>query len=377
LNETQDWPTADSTAEGGDRGATGRSERLRGRLPALRPPARAVLVVLLIAAVVFPALDPPSYLLRIVATIGIYSLLATGLNIVVGRAGLLDLGYVAFFGLGAYTYALVASGHFGIHAPFLVGLILAAAIAGTAGVLLGIPVLRLRGDYLAIVTLGFGEIVYLVLLNLDRPVNITGGVAGILDVDPADLFLFKATTLTQNYYLILAFVVFGVFVAHRLVASRIGRTWVAVREDEDAAQAVGINTTNAKLWAFAIGASFSGFGGSAFAALQGAVFPNSFLFTQSIQVLAMVVIGGMGTLWGPLVGAAVMIVMPELLRDFGALRFVLVGILFVVLMIFRPHGILGARRPERSLRRTVPPRAGPASAGGASSTPKPAGADAP
>jgi branched-chain amino acid transport system permease protein len=307
----------------------------------------------LLVALVLPAFGPPSYLLRILATVGIYALLATGLNIVVGRAGLLDLGYVAFFGLGAYSYALVASNHFGIHAPFVVGLLLAVAVAATAGVLLGIPVLRLRGDYLAIVTLGFGEIVYLVLLNLDRPVNITGGVAGILDVDPADLVLFKVTSLTGNYYLILLFLVVGVLIASRLVASRIGRAWVAVREDEDAARAVGINTTTAKLWAFAIGASFSGFGGSAFAALQGAVFPNTFLFTQSILVLSMVIIGGMGTLWGPIVGAGVMVILPEFLRDMGALRFVLVGVLFVVLMIFRPHGILGARRPERSLRRTI------------------------
>jgi branched-chain amino acid transport system permease protein len=343
-----------------DSGATnGRrlSGSLRGRLPAWRPPGRALIAVLLTAAILFPAANPPSYILRVVATIGIYALLSTGLNIVVGRAGLLDLGYVAFFGLGAYSYALVASPQFGIHAPFPVGLMLAVAVAGTAGALLGIPVLRLRGDYLAIVTLGFGEIVYLILLNLDRPINITGGVAGILEVDAADFIFFRVSSLTAHYYLILFFVVVSVFAAHRLVASRIGRAWVAVREDEDAAQAIGINTTSAKLWAFAIGASFSGFGGPMFASLQGAVFPNTFLFTQSIQVLAMVVIGGMGTLWGPIVGAAVMIVLPELLRDFGALRFIIVGLLFVILMIFRPHGILGARRPERSLRRNLSARA--------------------
>ncbi len=351
------------------------AEWIRSRQPAWRPPGWAVIGAAVIAAVVFPVFDPPLYILRILATIGIYALLSTGLNIVVGRAGLLDLGYVAFFGLGAYSYALVASPQFGIHAPFVIGLTLAIAVAGTAGVLLGIPVLRLRGDYLAIVTLGFGEIVYLVLLNLDRPVNITGGVSGIFDVDPADLFFFKVTSLTANYYLILFFLIVGVFVAHRLVASRIGRAWVAVREDEDAARAVGVNTTTAKLWAFAIGASFSGFGGSLFAALQGSVFPNTFLFTQSILVLSMVIIGGMGTLWGPIVGAGVMIVLPELLRDVGAVRFVIVGILFVVLMIFRPHGILGARRPQRSLRRTLVARASGA-AEDAAAIKKPASADA-
>jgi len=329
----------------------------RGHAPTRRVPTRILIAIILIAAIVFPVLGPPAYVLRVATTIGIYALLATGLNIVVGRAGLLDLGYVAFFGLGAYAYALVASPQFGIHAPFLIGVTLAVAVAATAGVLLGIPVLRLRGDYLAIVTLGFGEIVYLVLLNLDRPVNITGGVAGILNVDPADLFFFSATSLPANYYLILFFVVLSVFMAHQLVASRVGRAWVAIREDEDAAQAVGVNTTSAKLWAFALGASFSGFGGACFAALQGAVFPNTFLFTQSILVLAMVVIGGMGTLWGPIVGAAVMIMLPEFLRDFGAVRFIIIGVLFVVLMIFRPHGILGARRPERSLRRTLLSRA--------------------
>jgi branched-chain amino acid transport system permease protein len=318
-----------------------------------RPPARLLVLAVIAAAVLIPLAEPSQYLLRILATIGIYGLLATGLNIVVGRAGLLDLGYVAFFGLGAYTYAMVASDHFDIHFPFVVALVLSTAVAAIAGVLLGIPVLRLRGDYLAIVTLGFGEIVYLVLLNLDRPVNITGGVAGILEVDPPDLFVFTADSLVANYYLILAFLLLSVFAAHRLVASRIGRAWVAIREDETAASAVGINTTSAKLWAFAIGASFSGFAGSLFAALQGAVFPNTFLFTQSILVLAMVIVGGMGTLWGPLIGAAVMIVLPEVLRDVGALRFVIVGIVFVVLMIFWPFGILGARRPERSLRRTI------------------------
>jgi branched-chain amino acid transport system permease protein len=325
----------------------------KGWWPSWRPPPRVFVLVAILAAIVVPLVDPSQYLLRILATIGIYGLLATGLNIVVGRAGLLDLGYVAFFGLGAYTYAIVASEHFDIHFPFVVALVLSTAVAATAGVLLGIPVLRLRGDYLAIVTLGFGEIVYLVLLNLDRPINITGGVAGILEVDRPDLFLFTADSLVANYYLILVFLLLSVFVAHRLVASRIGRAWVAIREDEMAASAVGINTTSAKLWAFAIGASFSGFAGSLFAALQGAVFPNTFLFTQSILVLAMVIVGGMGTLWGPLIGAAVMIVLPELLRDIGALRFVIVGVTFVVLMIFRPFGILGARRPERSLRRTI------------------------
>jgi branched-chain amino acid transport system permease protein len=314
---------------------------------------RVLVLAVIVAAIVIPVADPSQYMLRILAMIGIYGLLATGLNIVVGRAGLLDLGYVAFFGLGAYTYAIVASEQFDIHFPFVVALVVSTAVAATAGVLLGIPVLRLRGDYLAIVTLGFGEIVYLVLLNLDRPINITGGVAGILEVDRPDLFVFTADSLVANYYLILVFLLLSVFAAHRLVASRIGRAWVAIREDEMAASAVGINTTSAKLWAFAIGASFSGFAGPLFAALQGAVFPNTFLFTQSILVLAMVIVGGMGTLWGPLIGAAVMVVLPELFRDVGALRFVIVGVIFVVLMIFRPFGILGARRPERSLRRTI------------------------
>jgi branched-chain amino acid transport system permease protein len=315
--------------------------------------SRTLLIAAVIAAIALPAADPPQYLLRILTMVGIYGMLATGLNIVVGRAGLLDLGYVAFFGLGAYTYAMVASDHFDLHFPFIAALALSTAVAAVAGVLLGIPVLRLRGDYLAIVTLGFGEIVYLVLLNLDRPVNITGGVSGILEVDHADIFGFTAESLTANYYLILFFLLVAVFASHQLVASRIGRAWVAIREDETAAAAVGINTTTAKLWAFAIGASFSGFAGSLFAALQGAVFPNTFLFTQSILVLAMVIIGGMGTLWGPLIGAAFMVTLPELLRDIGALRFVIVGVIFVVLMIFRPFGILGSRRPERSLKRTI------------------------
>src|SRR5205823_8057639 len=173
-------------------------------------------------------------------------LLATGLNIVVGRAGLLDLGYVAFFGLGAYAYAMVASQHFGIHFPFLAALVLSTAVAALAGVLLGIPVLRLRGDYLAIVTLGFGEMTYILLINLDRPVNITNGTNGIVGIDVPRLFDFAFDAEWKYYYLILGFLLLTLLVVRRLNRTRLGRAWVALREDELAAAANGINLTSTK-----------------------------------------------------------------------------------------------------------------------------------
>jgi branched-chain amino acid transport system permease protein len=298
--------------------------------------------------VIPPVASPEPYILRVLCLIGVYSLLATGLNIVVGRAGLLDLGYVAFFGLGSYSYALLSSPHFDIHQPFIVALVVAIGVTALSGIFLGAPVLPLRGDYLAIVTLGFGEIVFLSLRNLDRPVNITNGVNGILNLDPVRIGPWQVESLTEFYYLVLALILVGLVVAYRVSISRLGRAWVAIREDETAARASGINTTTTKLWAFALGASYSGAAGTLSAALQGSVFPDSFLFSQSVLILSMVVIGGMGTLWGPVAGAAMMVAVPEILRDFTGIRFVIVGVIFVVMMISRPHGLLGtdtSRRP--------------------------------
>lgn len=301
----------------------------------------------------------------------LYIMLALGLNIVVGYAGLLDLGYVAFYALGAYLYAWLASPHFNLHLPIWVILPLGALLSGLFGVLLGAPTLRLRGDYLAIVTLGFGEIVRLFLNNLDRPINITNGPQGINLIDPAriDGFSFATTwqlgSLTINsayfyYYLFLLFALLTIFFCARLQDSRIGRAWMAIREDEVAAKAMGINTRNIKLLAFAMGASFGGVSGGLFASFQGFVSPESFVLMESVMILCMVVLGGMGNIGGVVLGAFLLTITPELLRDainplqqhfFGRsvidpenLRMLLFGLALVLMMIYRPQGMLPKRR---------------------------------
>ncbi len=245
---------------------------------------------------VFPLVAPNDYWTGVATRIGLYATLALGLNVVVGFAGLLDLGYVAFFGIGSYIYAFLASPHFGLHWPTLAVLPIVLVATAIAGVLIGAPTLRLRGDYLAIVTLGFGEITYLLLINLDRPINITGGPSGIVTIDPPSFFGWTATRNTQYYYLFLAAAALALFVSARLRHSRIGWAWQAIREDELAARVMGINTTVAKLQAFAIGAALAGLAGALLASWQRSVFPDNFLFTESINVLAMVIIGGSGSL---------------------------------------------------------------------------------
>ncbi|MHB8914556.1 MAG: ABC transporter permease subunit, partial [Thiobacillus sp.] len=235
----------------------------------------------------------------------LYVMLALGLNIVVGNAGLLDLGYVAFYALGAYVYAWLASPHFGLHLPFWAVLPIGAVIAGLFGAMLGAPTLRLRGDYLAIVTLGFGEIVRIFMNNLNAPVNITNGPQGINLIDPVSIGTvslsqmhsfggFNFSSVHQYYYLFLLLTLLVIFVSLRLENSRIGRAWVAIREDEIAAAAMGINTRNLKLLAFAMGATFGGLAGGLFASFQGFISPESFNLMESIMILCMIVLGGMG-----------------------------------------------------------------------------------
>jgi branched-chain amino acid transport system permease protein len=302
---------------------------------------------------------PNDYWVGVMARICLYATLALGLNIVVGFAGLLDLGYVAFFGIGSYLYAFLASPHFGLHLPFLVAVPIVVVFTAVSGILIGAPTLRLRGDYLAIVTLGFGEITYLLLLNLDRPVNITGGPSGIISIDPPALGGLVLSHNTQYYYLFLAALGLTLFVSLRLRHSRIGWAWQAIREDELAARAMGIDTTVAKLQAFAIGASFAGIGGSFLASWQKSVFPENFLFTESINILAMVILGGMGNLLGVVLGAALLVVMPEAFRDFQRYRLLVFGLMLMVLMVFRPQGLLtGEPQPEPEPE-PEPVRAGP------------------
>ena len=306
----------------------------------------------------------------------LYVLLALGLNIVVGFAGLLDLGYVAFYAVGAYTYALLASPQFGLHLPFWAILPIGALVAAFFGVLLGAPTLKLRGDYLAIVTLGFGEIVRIFLNNLSRPVNITNGPQGIARIDPFSFggfdFSRPETFLGVNfsgpikyYYLLLAVMVAILAVNVRLQNSRIGRAWEAVREDETAARAMGINTTHMKLLAFAMGASFGGVAGGMFSAIQGFISPESFVLVESIMVVAMVVLGGMGNIWGVVLGALLLSFVPEILRWtvqplqealFGrmlvepeVIRMLIFGLALVLVMLFRPAGLLPSAVRKREL----------------------------
>jgi branched-chain amino acid transport system permease protein len=309
----------------------------------------AVGLGLLAVAVAAPLLSPNDYVTGVLTRICLYATLALGLNIVVGFAGLLDLGYVAFFGIGSYLYAFLASPHFGIHLPFLLALPIIIVATAFSGVLIGAPTLRLRGDYLAIVTLGFGEITYLLLINLDRPpLNITGGPNGIIAIDAPAFAGFVLTGNSQYYYLFLVTLLLVLGASARLRDSRIGWAWQAIREDELAARVMGINTTVAKLQAFAIGAAFAGIGGAFLASWQRSVFPDNFLFTESVNILAMVILGGMGNLPGVVLGAALLVAFPEIFRDFQVYRMLVFGLLLMVLMIFRPLGLLSVqgRREE-------------------------------
>jgi branched-chain amino acid transport system permease protein len=280
-----------------------------------------------------------SYSVRVADNALLYIMLALGLNIVVGFAGLLDLGYVAFFAVGAYLVGLLSSPHLTTHFEWIAHLFphglhlsvwfiipIAAIVAAFFGILLGSPTLKLKGDYLAIVTLGFGEIIRIFMNNLDRPLNITNGPKGIKNIDPVTIFGFdlsqthtlfgmRITSEVLYYYLFFALTLIIIVVSSRIQDSRMGRAWVAIREDEIAAKAMGINTRNMKLAAFALGASFGGISGAMFASFQQFVSPESFILWESIVILAMVVIGGIGHIPGVILGGIVLTVLPELLRS--------------------------------------------------------------
>ena len=322
----------------------------------------------------------------------LYVLLALGLNIVVGYAGLLDLGYVAFFAIGAYMYALLASPHLsdtfpaiaalfpdGLHLPIWLVIPAAAGLAGLLGVLLGAPTLRLRGDYLAIVTLGFGEIIRVFMNNLDHPVNITNGPKGLGQIDSlsffglslgkkVEIFGFQLASVSLYYYLFLALVVISVIISHRLQLSRVGRAWMAIREDEIAAKAMGINTRNLKLLAFGMGATFGGVSGAMFASFQGFISPESFSLMESIMIVAMVVLGGIGHLPGVVLGAVALSALPEVLRyvagplqnltdgrlDASILRQLLIALAMIIVMLLRPRGLWHSPEHGKSLQTTKP-----------------------
>jgi ABC-type branched-subunit amino acid transport system permease subunit len=308
-----------------------------------------------------PLVDRNAAHINFLADAGAFMLLALGLNIVVGFAGLLDLGYAAFFAIGSYSYAMLASPQFGIHLPFWVMLALASCIAAIFGTLLGAPTLRLRGDYLAIVTLGFGEIVPQTFLNLSQYTN---GPNGISSLDQPTFFGYAfGFNPVPYFYLMLGLIVFAVWISSNLRDSRLGRTWMAIREDELAARHMGINTTVAKLSAFALGASFSGLAGVAYAAKLQLVSPDQFSFSVSVLVLSMIVLGGMGNVPGVIVGSFVLasvniFLLPQatsfahavgLKLDFTNYRFGLYGIILVAMMLFRPEGLIPSRQRRAEL----------------------------
>jgi branched-chain amino acid transport system permease protein len=340
-----------------------------------KPLFAALVIALLVFPFVTDALLGHGWV-RIADFALLYIMLALGLNIVVGYAGLLDLGYIAFFAVGAYTYALLGSPQFGLHWPLWAVLPLGALLACVFGVLLGAPTLRLRGDYLAIVTLGFGEIIRIFMNNLNAPVNLTNGPQGISRIDPINiagvslnatqkLFGIELPSVHLYFYLFLSFAALVAWVSYRLEKSRIGRAWMAIREDEIAASAMGINTRNLKLLAFAMGAAFGGVSGTLFAGFQGFVSPESFSLMESIMVLCMVVLGGMGNIYGVILGGLLLALLPEMLRHsvvplqqamFGkilidpeSLRMLLFGTALIVVMLYRPAGLWPSSVRRREL----------------------------
>ncbi|WP_333653672.1 ABC transporter permease subunit [Dissulfurispira sp.] len=290
--------------------------------------------VLLISSLAFPFILK-DYYIDVLIMSGIYILLALGLNIIVGFTGLLNLGFAAFYAIGAYTYAILNTK---IGLGFWASLPISASLAALAGLLLAIPALRLRGDYLAIVTLGFGEIVRLVLNNWD---SLTNGPNGITGISRPLLMGFSFAQLEYYYYLVFVIVIFAVVVIKRVESSRIGRAWIAIKENEIAASSMGINTTKYKLYAFTFGTFWAGIAGILFSAKMQFVSPESFTFMESILILSMIILGGIGNTHGAIIGAFILVILPEVLREVQLYRMLILGIGLVLLMIFRPQGILG------------------------------------
>jgi len=298
------------------------------------------LVAVCVFIIVFP-LQFSTYQTSIMITALMYVMLGLGLNIVVGLAGLLDLGYVAFYAVGAYSYALL-NHHFGV--TFWMALPLGAALAAMFGILLGFPVLRLRGDYLAIVTLGFGEIIRLILENWN---DFSFGPSGIAGISRPGFFGMQFNLHQHTiylYYIMIVLVLLTIVVVNRLQNSRIGRAWIALREDEVACQAMGIDKTRTKLTAFALGATWAGFVGCIFAAKTTFINPASFTFMESAIILSVVVLGGMGSIVGVIIGALILILLPEYLRAFSQYRMLVFGASMVIIMVFRPQGIISGIR---------------------------------
>ncbi len=334
---------------------------------AFRTHTRLAAAMGVLAALAFPFTQGGSgYWVRVFASVGVFAIAALGLNVVVGLAGLLDLGYVAFFGVGAYVGALFAGARvttIDTQLPFLVVILLAAVLAAGAGLIIGAPTLRLRGDYLAIVTLGFGEIFRITAFNWNGLTRGPNGIAGVPDLaigsfdfgDRHELFGVSLANFTNYYFLEIFLLILAVILFTRMDQSRIGRAWVAIREDETAAEATGINTVRLKLLAFAIGAGMAGVAGAVNVHVTSQVSPDSYTFIESILLVAAVVLGGMGTVPGALLGSTLLFVIPEKLRAFQQSRLLFFGIALILLMRFRPQGLAPSKRRTRELRRHEEP----------------------
>jgi len=312
------------------------------RLPALldlmgRRASRLIVYSLLFCAFMTIPAYANNYVLEVMSNVWFYVILALGLNIVVGYAGLLDLGYAAFFAVGAYTTGILTA-KFGVN--FWLTIPVAMFFSILAGVIIGGPTLRLRTDYLAIVTLGFGEITRIAARNL----KISGGASGLIGIERPSFFGYELSQIVHYYYLFFFLSILAVFVSHRLQHSRLGRAWQYVREDEDAAEAMGIPTVGIKLYAYVIGAIFGGVAGCFFAAKMTAISPETFMFTQSVLILLAVVLGGMGKIPGVIVGAFALVLFPEVFRGIGSLRMLVFGVVLVIIIIYRPQGIWPDRR---------------------------------
>jgi branched-chain amino acid transport system permease protein len=311
-------------------------------------------LILLVLILILPQLTD-LFQNAVLGAVAIFIVMGLGLNVVVGYAGLLDLGYVAFFGIGAYTFGLLSApeSYVVLNLPafegvtFWAGLPIAIIMGVAAGVLLGIPVLRMRGDYLAIVTLGFGEIIRLLFVNLR---DYTGGPGGVLNLPSPILFGMDLGNPKGILYLGMFFAVAVTFITIRLRDSRLGRAWVALREDEDVAKAMGINLIAIKLLAFATGAAFAAGAGALYASRQVNIFPDNFTLLVSIDVLSLIIIGGMGSVEGVVLGSIALIGLPEILRSVDEYRIVAFGALLVIMMILRPEGLLPSARRQRELR---------------------------
>ncbi len=329
-----------------------------GPEPAWKRSLKLGLLLLLLLILPIWLLNKDTYLNSVLNLVGLYIIMGLGLNIVVGFAGLLDLGYVAFFAIGAYTVALMTSlGPLGMGYSFWQALPVAIVFALSAGVILGVPVLRMRGDYLAIVTLGFGEIIR-ILANSDWLKPFMGGALGVLDIPKPTVFGLVLKEEYQLYYLILAGILLTWFIASRLYHSRVGRAWQALREDEDVAEAMGIHLVTTKLLAFGFGAAFSGLSGAIFAAKVGSVYPHTFNLIISINVLSLIIVGGIGSLPGVVVGALALVGLPELLREFSEYRMLFYGIALIAMMLVKPEGFWPKRlnvytRPDESAPETA------------------------